>query len=166
MHLVRLPHAIDIEPLSHLWHLGWTEAHAPLMPPLFAQLRTPERLAARLREHLHRLRVVGPRGAPTGFCIVKDDELYQLYVAANTRGSGVAAALIADAESRMAARGVATAWLACAIGNDRAARFYEKRGWSRTGKVISMLETPTGPYPYEVWRYEKPLPIGVAPVLA
>lgn len=157
MYLARLPHESDIEPLSHLWHQGWTEAHAHLMPPLFVQLRTPERLAVRLREHLRHLRVVGPRGAPTGFCIVKDDELYQLYVAASARGSGVSATLIDDAESRMAAQGVATAWLACAIGNDRAARFYEKRGWLRAGKVISMLETPTGPYAYEVWRYEKPL---------
>jgi hypothetical protein len=30
--------------------------------------------------------------------------------------------LIADAEARLAEAGIATAWLACAIGNDRAAR--------------------------------------------
>jgi ribosomal protein S18 acetylase RimI-like enzyme len=89
--------------------------------------------------------------------MLKGDELYQLYVAAQSRGSGVAAALIDDAEAELAKAGVRTAWLACAIGNDRAARFYEKRGWHRTGTMINQLETTAGIYPLEVWRYEKAL---------
>jgi ribosomal protein S18 acetylase RimI-like enzyme len=40
----------------------------------------------------------------------------------------VAAALIADAEAMLAEHGVEMAWLACAVGNNRAARFYEKSG--------------------------------------
>jgi GNAT superfamily N-acetyltransferase len=98
---------------------------------------------------------VGNTGRPLGFCIVRGDELYQLFVSAGARGSGVAASLLADAESRLAQVGVETAWLACAIGNDRAARFYEKSGWRRTGTMINQSETPSGPYPLEVWRYEK-----------
>jgi hypothetical protein len=38
--------------------------------------------------------VIGPIGAPLGFCMLKDDELYQLYVAAEARGVGAAAAVI------------------------------------------------------------------------
>ena len=110
-----------------------------------------------MRAALPNVRVVGALGDPAGFCIVRDDELYQLYVAAESRGSGVAAALIADAETRLSARGVQTAWLACAIGNDRAARFYEKRGWRRTGVMVNLAETPNGPFPLETWRYEKRL---------
>jgi len=87
--------------------------------------------------------------------MIKGDELYQLYVSSQFRGSGVAAALIADAEERLAESGVTTAWLDCAIGNERAARFYEKCGWQRTGIVVSELETPNGIFPLEVWRYEK-----------
>jgi len=49
------------------------------------------------------------------------------------------------------------AWLACAIGNERAARFYEKCGWRRVGKMINPLDTPDGVLPLEVWRYEKRL---------
>jgi ribosomal protein S18 acetylase RimI-like enzyme len=89
--------------------------------------------------------------------MVKGDELYQLYVAAESRGSGVAAKLIEDAEARLAEAGVRTAWLACAIGNDRAATFYEKQGWRRAGRMINQLETTAGIYPLEVWRYEKSL---------
>lgn len=48
-------------------------------------------------------------------------------------------------------------WLACAIGNDRAARFYEKNGWRRAGTIINEADTERGPFPLEVWRYEKPL---------
>jgi GNAT superfamily N-acetyltransferase len=103
------------------------------------------------------VRVVGPVGSPAGFCITRDDELYQLFVAAESRGSGVAAALLADGEARLAECGVATAWLACAIGNERAARFYEKWGWRPVGNVVIQLDTSSGQFPLEVWRYEKRL---------
>jgi GNAT superfamily N-acetyltransferase len=89
--------------------------------------------------------------------MIKSDELYQLYVSAESRGSGVAAALISDAEERLLQDGVKTAWLACAIGNERAARFYEKCRWQRVGKMINELATPNGIFPLEVWRYEKVL---------
>ena len=88
---------------------------------------------------------------------MKDDELYQLFVTARARGSGVAAALVTDAEARLSARGVTTAWLACAIGNERAARFYEKCGWHRVGTMLNQAETSEGAFPLEVWRYEKRL---------
>ena len=81
-------------------------------------------------------------------------ELCQLYVAAASRGFGAAAALIDDAESRMRDEGVETAWLACAVGNERAARFYEKRGWRRT---VMHEPDDSGGNVFEVWRYEKRL---------
>jgi GNAT superfamily N-acetyltransferase len=101
--------------------------------------------------------VVGPAGAPLGFCALKGDELYQLFVSREAHGSGVAAALIADAEARLARRGVETAWLACAIGNHRAARFYEKSGWRLTRSFVALSETSNGPFPVEHWRFEKRL---------
>jgi len=65
--------------------------------------------------------------------------------------------LIADAEGRLRENGVETAWLACAIGNMRAARFYEKCGWQRLGTMMNPLETTEGIFSLEVWRYEKRL---------
>src|SRR5207245_2681076 len=101
--------------------------------------------------------VVGPAGAPLGLCVLRGEELYQLFVSTEAHGSGVAAALIADAEARLAARGVETAWLACAIGNTRAARFYEKSGWHMAGTFVMLSETSNGPFPVDQWRFEKRL---------
>jgi GNAT superfamily N-acetyltransferase len=154
---VRAAQPKEVDQLARLWYDAWQDAHASIVPAELTRLRTLESFKQRLEAAFSDLRVVGPVGAPVGLCVVKDDELYQLFVSAQSRGAGVAAALIADAEARLSARGVETAWLACAIGNDRAARFYEKCGWRRAGVVVSQLETPDGIFPLEVWRYEKPL---------
>ncbi|MFC5066444.1 GNAT family N-acetyltransferase [Flaviflagellibacter deserti] len=147
----------EIPALAKLWYNGWQDAHAALMPAELTRLRTEQSFAERLAAALPRIRVVGPEGAPIGFAIVKDDELYQLFVAADARGKGVAVTLIEDAETRLAASGVETAWLACAIGNERAARFYEKRGWRRIGTFSNEIETSEGPFNLDVCRYEKRL---------
>ena len=65
--------------------------------------------------------------------------------------------LLSDAEERLRRNGARTAWLACAIGNTRAARFYEKNGWQLRGEEIVPLETLDGPFRLNVWRYEKDL---------
>lgn len=145
----------DVAALTALWHDGWQEAHGPLLPVELARHRTPAAFRARLVEALAEVRVVGPVGDPVGLCIVHNDELNQLYVSERARGTGVAATLLADAEARFIARGITTAWLACAIGNDRAARFYEKHRWHRTGIATIRLYTPDDVIPLDVWRYEK-----------
>ena len=131
---VRSARENEIDQLARIWYDGWRDAHERILPEELARDRTLESFKVRLREALANVRVAGPPEEPAGFCILKDDELYQLYVAE---------------------RGVEKAWLACAIGNDRAARFYERSGWRRVGNMISVLLTAEGPFPLEVWRYEK-----------
>lgn len=148
----------DIEPLAELWHSGWQDAHARILPADLARHRTLENFRERMRDHLADVRVAGPVGAPLGFTMFKDDELYQVYVSAAARGTGVAAELLKDAEQHLRSRGVRKAWLACAIGNDRAARFYAKHGWRKSGNHLLDLPMPDGSvYKLEVWRYEKTL---------
>ena len=154
---VRAAEASEIDRLAGIWYDGWQDAHALIVPAELVRLRTRESFRDRLQAALANIRVVGPPGAPVAFCIVKADEVYQLFVSAPSRGSGVAAALLADAEAQLSAGGVDTAWLACAIGNERAARFYEKCGWHRAGTVINHAETANGTFALEVWRYEKAL---------
>jgi GNAT superfamily N-acetyltransferase len=146
----------DIERLATIWHDGWHDAHAGIMPELIP-MRSLMSFRDRLPGLLPDTRVVDIEGRVAGLCVLKNDELYQIYVAVEARGTGAAKALIADAEQRLKRQGVKLAWLACAIGNDRAARFYEKSGWSRAGVISYQSETASGPFRADVWRYEKPL---------
>jgi GNAT superfamily N-acetyltransferase len=147
----------EIDQLARIWHDGWRDAHALILPAELGRDRTYERLRERLTAALPSVRTIGPAGAPLGFSMTMGDQLYQLYVSAQARGRGVAAALVADAEARMRDDGVRLAWLACAIGNERAARFYEKCGWNRAGTVVERLALESGPFDLDVWRYEKGL---------
>lgn len=156
---VRDAQQTEINALAKIWYDGWQDAHAAVVPEELKRLRTQESFTERMADMISTVRAAGPVGAPLGFHIVKDDELYQLYVSAEARGKGVAAALIADAENRLARNGFETGWLACAIGNDRAARFYEKSGWKQTGTFVSELPTSEGIFPLEVLRYEKSLAV-------
>lgn len=143
--------------LGKIWFDGWQDAHMRIVPEELAQLRTLKDFEERLRTALTDVRVAETAGVPVGFYFLKGAELYQFYVSSNARGSGIAAALMSDAEFRLGESGVHTAWLACAIGNDRAARFYEKCGWIRTGTVTDNVEVQGGTFSLDVWRYEKPL---------
>jgi ribosomal protein S18 acetylase RimI-like enzyme len=147
----------DIDVLSTIWHEGWHDAHGSILPAELARERTLESFRERIRAALPTVRVIRNDAEPVGFSMIKGHELYQLYVAAQSRGSGAAAVLIDDAEAQLAASGVETAWLACAIGNERAARFYEKRGWRRARVEAYHAETSSGAFPLEIWRYEKVL---------
>lgn len=148
----------QLEQICAVWEAGWHEAHDKIVPPSLCALRTTDSFRERTLENLRHTRVVIGKSEVLGFCMVKNDELYQMYVSGCARGSGVAKALIDDAESRIRANGHNMAWLACAVGNERAARFYEKSGWTNAGCDVVNLDTSEGAYPMEVWRFEKKLP--------
>jgi GNAT superfamily N-acetyltransferase len=149
----------DVDALARLWYDGWQDAHALIVPAELKAVRTLASFGDRLRARLDDVFVALPDGggARFGFYFLKGDELYQFYVGREARGTGVAAVLMADAERRLRDRGITTPHLNCAIGNDRAARFYEKCGWRRVATVVEVLETTAGPIDLEVWRYEKHL---------
>jgi GNAT superfamily N-acetyltransferase len=157
---VRRAERSEIPALARLWYESWRDGHAGLLPETLVRARTLESFQERMEANLDDARVVGPVGAPLGFTMLRRDELYQLFVAAEGRGAGVAAALIAEAEERLRDLGTGTAWLSCAIGNDRAARFYEKSGWLRAGTFVDRVDTSNGPIDIEVWRYTKRLTAG------
>ena len=144
---VRPPHESEIAHLAQLWYDGWQDAHAKVVPAELKRLRTLQSFHDRMAHLLADTRVIGPVGQPLGFCAIMEDELYQLYVAAAARGTHVAADLIDDGEARLRERGVKTAWLSAAIGNERALRFYEKRGWRRVGAFASPASTPSNCFP-------------------
>ncbi len=147
----------ELDHLAKLWYHSWQDAHDEILPDELRRNRTLESFRQRLPDLLDETMVVGPVGRPFGLCTLRGDELYQLYVAREARGSGAARLLIEDAEQRLRRQGIADAWLACAIGNDRAARFYEKSGWRNVGTVNHTVQLENSPFSFDIWRYEKSL---------
>src|SRR4051812_48337126 len=103
---VRRPEPAEIPSLARVWFDGWQDAHAAILPAALARARTLESFRQRMEANLDEVRTIGPTGAPLGFYMLKGAELYQLYVSAEARGAGIAAALMADAETRLRASGV------------------------------------------------------------
>lgn len=141
--------------VAALWHQGWIDGHADVVPDELRQLRTLESFQIRTQDNLEVCRVALQGDVLLGFTIVKEDELYQMYASAAARGRGVAQQLIADAEAQISAKGHARARLDCAVGNERAARFYEKSGWVNMGVQTVDLDTLGAPFPLPIWRFEK-----------
>lgn len=146
----------EADDLAVLWHSGWQDAHASILPAEMVRHRTLENFKQRMRDNIAHVRVAGPVGTALGFSMFKGDELNQFYVAAAARGTGLAAEFLKDAEQTLLARGVRKPWLACAIGNHRAAKFYSKHGWQYVGNTVLDLPMPDGTvFKLEVWQYEK-----------
>src|SRR5687768_14890596 len=105
---IRAANESEIDHLASLWYNGWQDAHAKILPAELARHRTLDSFRQRLEADLPDIRVAGPIGEPVGLCLVRDDELNQLYVETTARGTGIAARLLADGEAQIRARGVKT----------------------------------------------------------
>ena len=71
-------------------------------------------------------------GQIAGFIVTNRDEIEQLYVASDHRGSSIAAALLEHGEQVISAEHE-LAFLAVVDANSRARRFYERNGWHDAG---------------------------------
>lgn len=152
--------AADLAPLARLFHAAWHEAHGPLVPPAVLPQRNLAWFARRIGALGDTMRTAGPEGAPLGFCAVKGAEVDLLFTAPEARGTPVAAALLAEAEARLAAAGVAEAEVACLDGNARAARFYAREGWQAVEVTEEPMAAEGGPFVNRVITFRKRLAPG------
>ena len=132
--------------MASLWHQGWKEAHGDHVPAELHAARTLDSFRIRLEKHLPNARTSGPVGAPHGLCIVKGEYLDQLYIAPSERGTGLAARLLADAETRIRESGHTQARLTAIAENHRALAFYQKHGWTISTTEPVELETLGDPF--------------------
>jgi GNAT superfamily N-acetyltransferase len=91
-----------------------------------------------------------------GFVTVHDDEVEQMYVAAEARGGDTATLLLQQAENVIAER-FDLAWLAVVAGNARARRFYARNGWNDAGEFDYDAWVEGGRFIVPCHRYEKRL---------
>jgi len=143
----------DAGAVAAIWHDGWRDGHLGNVPDELLAHRTPESFGARAAARVDDTTVAERDGEVAGFVMVVGDEVEQVYVAAAHRGTGVAPALLAEAERLVAAAGHAKAWLAVAAGNTRARRFYERCGWVDEGAFDYPAEVPGGTLPVPCHRY-------------
>lgn len=144
----------DAGAIAVVWHDAWRDGHIGHVPDALLAHRTLDQFRERVPERLSSTTVAEVDGEVVGFVTVQDDELEQLFVAADARASGVADAVLRRGESVIAERH-SVAWLAVATGNSRARRFYERNGWADTGPLDYEAQTDSGPMVVPCRRYEK-----------
>lgn len=147
----------DAPAVAEIWYAGWPDGHLEHVPAELVAVRTNESFRMRAASRVADTVVAEVGGSVAGFTMIVDDEVEQVYVAASHRGSGVADALLADAEARIRADGHSRAWLAVVAGNARARRFYERHGWVDDGPLTYPAEGPNGPIDVPTQRYVKDL---------
>ncbi|SLN39582.1 putative acetyltransferase [Pseudoruegeria aquimaris] len=147
----------DVEGIAAHWAEGWHDAHAQIVPDALIAQRAPDSFLPRVAAHLPGCWIAESDGRLAGFFMLEGPEIYQFYVARAARGTGLAARMMARAEALLAEAGVRDAWLACSVGNRRAAAFYEKAGWRNAGETEIEVEIAGGGMALTVWRFEKRL---------
>jgi GNAT superfamily N-acetyltransferase len=131
--LVRAAAPEDAPAVAEIWREGWRDGHLGLVPDALVAVRTDESFRTRAAERVADTTVAVVGGEVAGFLMIDGDEAEQVYVSARHRGTGIADALLAEAERQIREAGHAVAWLAVVEGNARARSFYERMGWRDEG---------------------------------
>ena len=156
MHALRPATPEDAHAIAQVWHGAWHDAHADHVPSALIRHRAMDHFLARAPELIDHSTVAEDASGVLGFVTVTDDELEFLFVAAQARGTGAAADLLARGE-RQLAKGYDSAWLEVVTGNARARRFYERHGWIDRGERDGVIDTASGRLVVAYHRYEKRL---------
>lgn len=127
-----------------MWHLGWHNAHAHLVPAVILEYRTPKYFSLWLKQCTDKFHVMVDGDDLLGFVSIEGAEVVKLYVSAEARGRGYARSLLSHAENLLALGGVESAELLCTAGNVRAQNFYARAGWKISRTFAAGLWLPTG----------------------
>ncbi|MEV6410004.1 GNAT family N-acetyltransferase [Kribbella sp. NPDC051718] len=152
---LRAARAGDADAIASIWYSGWGDGHLGNVPDELVAIRTKESFWERVPARIPDTTVALAEAEVAGFVMVVGDEVEQVYVSGEHRGSGIAGTLIAEAERQVMANGYDEAWLAVATGNARARRFYERSGWIDAGAFDYPATTDDGHIPVACHRYVK-----------
>lgn len=155
--LIRSARPADARRVAEIWHEGWGDGHAGHVPDELYEYRTGDSFLHRAEARIASTRVAESGGTILGFITVDEDEVEQVFVDRAARGTGVALALLRDAEAIIRESGHRRAWLAVVDGNARARAFYERAGWRDGGPLEYQAEIPGGRIAVPTRRYERDL---------
>jgi GNAT superfamily N-acetyltransferase len=141
--------------VASIWFRGWRDGHEGQVAEELVSVRTEASFRLRASKRVADTTVATVDGAVAGFIMVVEDEVEQVYVACDHRGTGVATARLARAEEIIAADGHESAWLAVVPGNARARRFDERNGWIDDGLIEYPATTAGGSVLTPAHRYNK-----------
>ncbi len=144
---------------------SWQAAYRKLLPDEYLDGLRPEDRAARytfadLDPLAPQTTVAVVEGGIAGFVTTAQSrlealpdfgELCALYVDPDHWGTGIGVALVASARDRLYRLGYRNAFLWVMAGNERAARFYERDGWTQDGtrQTISMWDVTVAEVRYQ-----------------
>jgi len=144
----------DVPLIARIWHTGWNDGHVGHVPPALLPYRQQEHFEARTPPRIPHTWVAEAEDQVVGFVVVKGDEVEQLFVEREARGTGVAAMRLQKGEGEIRRAGYSRAWLAVVEGNTRARAFYARCGWRDCGPFTYMAETTAGSFAVPSHRYE------------
>ncbi len=148
----------DVPAIARIWHQAWHDAHDGHVPEALVATRTSAHFLECAAVEVPVAVVAESDGVVVGFATVGGDEVADLFVAREARGTPVARLLLAAAERAVRRAGHRTACLGVVPGNARARRFYEREGWRDDGDVDHTVAGPDGPIAVPTRLYLKDLP--------
>jgi putative acetyltransferase len=149
--------AADMATVADIWHTAWHVAHPGHVPDGLTAARTLAAFRERTPARVADTTVAEVDGKVVGFTMTAEDEVEQVFVDPSHHGTGVAGALLEEAERRVHAAGFDQAWLAVVVGNARARRFYERHGWADAGDLPYVVTAGGATYTSPCRRYVKRL---------
>lgn len=147
----------DYNEVIDIWHSGWHDAHANIVPTGVLRYRTIECFWAWLHGSTNQTYVAVDDGV-LGFVSTQGSEIVKLYVDTDARGTGIATNLLSFGEREIHNRGIVDAVLFCTAGNARAQRFYDREDWTLTKTFSDSLWLPdgaSGEFIVDTHRYSK-----------
>src|SRR5262245_36744249 len=77
----------DVEDVARVWHGGWADGHLGHVPEALIGYRTLDGFRASVPRRIARTTVAVLDGRIVGFVMTREDEVEQVYVAREARGS-------------------------------------------------------------------------------
>lgn len=134
----------DIAEIADIKVRNWSDTYGPLIPPaVLARFLDPVKSASEMRSALATPGVVllvgeAEKGGVAGFSLTyltraPEPWLESLHVLQDVRGRGLGTSLLRATAARVLAAGHRSMALGVIVGNDQAARFYERLGAVNAG---------------------------------